>query len=72
MMTEADKMFEVLGYKKTEHIYPRQGFVVEYDNGERQIDFMNEQEEIKIWNITTTMQELAAIIKKCEELGWNF
>ena len=66
----ADEMFEELGYKKAEHIYPTLGFVVEYDNGERQIDFMNEEEEVKIWNISTTMQELKAINKKCEEMGW--
>ena len=66
----ADEMFEVLGYKKTEHIYPIQGYVVEYDNEERQIDFMNEQQEVKIWNISTSMQELQAINKKCQELGW--
>lgn len=67
----ADEMLEELGYKKEEHIYPTLGLVVEYDNGERQIDFMNEEKEVKIWNISITMQELQAINKKVEELGWK-
>lgn len=67
-MSEADKMFEELGYKKTEHIYHTLGFVVEYDNDERQIDFINEDKEVKIWNISTDMQELQAINEKVKEL----
>lgn len=69
-MSKADDMFKELGYKKSEHIYYTQGFVVEYDNGERQIDFINEHQEVKIWNISTNIQELQAINEKVKELGW--
>lgn len=70
-MEEADKMFEELGYKKRENqtwiiytclekqkdidIYLR-GKTIEINNGHESKPF--------------TMQELKAINKKCEELGW--
>ena len=46
-MSEADKMFEELGYKKEEHKY-KCGNVIEYDDGDRQIDFMFKYKEIKM------------------------
>ena len=64
----ADEMFEELGYKKNfedkyrvnyEHI--RDGIIINIDR-----NFKN----IKIWNGAINMQELQAINKKIQELGW--
>jgi len=69
-MTEADKMFEELGYKKIQRNY-RSGTVYEYEHEDlRSIDFICENEEVKVWNIGITMDELKAINKKVQELGW--
>lgn len=67
----ADEMFKELGYEKKEHNYKTMGKVYEYENDDgRCIDFMCENKEIKIWNILIDMQELQAINKKVQELGW--
>lgn len=77
-MTEADKLFEELGYKKK-----NKGIYVEYIKVEKEI----EEEYVISFMLKTVMatlykngyikkplalniQELQAINKKCEELGW--
>ena len=71
----ADQMFEELGYEKIQQIL---------SSGELYIEYYNEKtsEYIKFWGDKTiskyeyreagylSMQELKAINKKCEELGW--
>lgn len=75
----ADEMFEELGYKKIEESkrYLRYGTNEYY--GER-IDFELKLKEIRCTRISCqrnthfryfTMQELQAINKKVEELGWK-
>ena len=67
----SDEMFEELGYEIEEHNYGITGKVISYESDDLSpIDFMFNSEEIKIWNITIGMQELQAINKKCQELGW--
>ncbi|MFR7544561.1 MAG: hypothetical protein ACLUWN_01235 [Clostridia bacterium] len=61
-MSEADKMFEELGYKKTFNNY------YEHDFGTT-IEFENKYKEINIRG-PIEVQELKAINKKCEELEW--
>ena len=72
-MSEADKMFEELGYYKDFddiiHEYRKE------ENGDLfEIDFWLDVKEVsknyyrEAGNIT--MQELQAIIAKCKELGW--
>ena len=72
-MSEADKMFEELGYRKIQvernsivYINIKYNEKIEFDLDYKQI--------ICETNIGTsfplTMQELQAINKKCEELGW--
>lgn len=65
----ADKMFEELGYIKEEHKN-----CIEYFRGKNE-----DEKAITLWRINEpsiasysgiTMQELKAINKKCEELGW--
>ena len=65
----ADEMFEELGYKKS---ICEDGNSEEFINKEenRNIDFYYEFKEIGIKQYSVTMQELKAINKKCEELGW--
>lgn len=77
-MSEADKMFEELGYKKLNKKEMKQGFdddLLEltlcvykaptynfiYFYKDKTFDFVG----------TKNMQELKAINKKVEELGWN-
>lgn len=67
-MSEADKMFEKLGYYKNfdnvTHEYRNE------NNGDLfEIDFWLEKETVSK-NYYITMEELKAINKKCEELGW--
>lgn len=67
---DADKMFEELGYSKKQRNY-KSGTVYEYECEDlKSIDFMCQEKSVKAWNIEITMQELKAINKKCEELGW--
>ena len=72
-MSNADTLFEELGYNETE----------KHSNG---IEYINESEDktigfidydnygkvvtLDIFEDFITMQELQAINKKCEELGW--
>ncbi len=58
----ADEIFEELGYKKKFNNY------YEHDFGTT-IEFENKYKEINIRGLIE-MQELQAINKKCEEMGW--
>lgn len=74
-MSEADKMFEELGYKKIEN---DKGIKYEYDHeimGERflyDITFWKPSEMMFLHVINgLNKDELKAINKKCQELGWE-
>lgn len=73
-MSEADKMFEELGYEYIEHIYQYGGNVYDYKNDkiDKWIRFNeNDREVIFVTRKSSySMEELKAINKKCEELGW--
>lgn len=71
-MSEADKMFEELGYWLECENYNMSIWVNDYHEV---IKFNNERKEFykAVGNEEfeyITMQELQAINKKCEELGW--
>ncbi len=76
-MSKADKMFEELGYKKTEDsvfavIYEKDGYIIQFK-------FIFQTVEKYYFNVNLyaycskkiTMQELQAINEKVKELGWN-
>lgn len=64
-MSEADKIFEELGYiKETDD----EDFIGYFYNGEKVIGFIKETKEIIASR--ASMQELQAINAKCKELGW--
>lgn len=77
--SEADMRFEELGYEKIEN-RKDQVFHIEYAKYDEQedksitIQFWNDESFDKINNFEEveyiTMQELKAINKKCQELGW--
>lgn len=71
----AKEMFEELGYKQEHHIsYIKYYQKVEqdyYEPTEIQIWFYNIDECFEKTNGVITIQELKAINKQCEELGWN-
>ena len=75
-MSEADKMFEELGYKKFtgEHGYVT--YLLKYDKDNDNIIYFYDDKtfhkggEYSEFCDYITMQELKAINKKCEELGW--
>ena len=83
-MSEADKMFEELGYEKQEDNY-RIEYCIKQNFTQfvviKRICFYKIEKDICMeqWNVTEgmkismniTMQELKAINKKVEELGWN-
>lgn len=69
-MSEADKMLEEAGYTKNEEdnsaiLYGRDP-IIEFDLENKTISKCDE------WgfHLAITMEELKAINKKCEELGW--
>lgn len=68
----ADEMFEELGYEKASI-----GNGIEYYGADKEIDFLENaagQMEKRIWIDDfhfITLQELKAINKKVEELGWT-
>lgn len=75
IMSKADKMFEKLGYKK----YETKDIIQYIFDGADTIIFEKPLKYIKlyVWNDgarelakSINMQELQAINKKCEELGW--
>lgn len=79
-MSEADEMFEKLGYKKIKELKRRNGEIWG-------IEYINDREYISItfdligkgfcvsnddgYAIYSTMQELQAINEKAKELGWE-
>ena len=73
----ADKMFEKLGYKKYGGLetcrYVRYCNIV---NGEKEYIIFSKNKTVRFQYLYTqvsksiTMQELKAINKKCQELGW--
>lgn len=72
----SDKMFEELGYKKKnlDIIFSRFWEEWENENLAKTFSFNTEYETIDITdenNYGITMQELQAINKKVEELGWE-
>lgn len=83
-MSEADEMFEEMGYEKiVEHKFNEPD---DYEDGVTEFILYRDEVkglEISFWNDRTisktsnydvsylTMQELQAINKKCEELGWK-
>ena len=70
-MKTADEMFEELGYEKEETTWNEEGkkHFIEYNSNDTQIQFSLDTKHILITNILN-MQELQAINKKVEELGW--
>lgn len=77
-MSEADKMFEELGYKKTEN---RLHNVARYKKDDDNVIYFCEATKYSEADVHKsgeysetcygiTMQELKAINKKCIELGW--
>lgn len=64
-MSKADKMFEELGYEKTE-----EQFKITYERYYNSPIIFNTQ--TKTINVYTnmSMKELQSINKKCRELGW--
>lgn len=84
MMSEADKLFDKLGYKKIEDKYNIDfNKIYQFTNGNKireQIRFCKLDKYIHIenYNFNTgitfgkflDMQELQAINQKCKELGW--
>lgn len=77
-MSEADKLFEELGYKKRESsktivIYESKNKIIEIgcpDNIGRPVIFVYMRRNNILYARGITMQELKAIYKKCEELEW--
>ena len=70
---DADEMFEKLGYKKQEHGTTRIIFVKPVDDDGyclNSISFERKQ-KLCVIHAGVSMQELQAINKKVEEMGWN-
>lgn len=70
-MSEADKMFEELGYKKYEYLEHTDYW---QEKTEKIISFRNDK-SVAVFNAydgfeAITMQELKTINVKCKELGW--
>ena len=70
-MSNADKMFEDLGYKE---IKEKSWGIAYTDNCGDEIQFQSDEREVSIdhWgdSVIIDMQELQAINKKAKELGW--
>ena len=65
----SDEMFEELGYKKNFEDKYRANY--ENNGFETIINFDKEYKDVRVYNNGFDMQELQAINKKVEELGWN-
>lgn len=70
-MSEADKMFKQLNYEEYKYLEHTDYYNT---NNDKIISFRNDK-SIAVFNAydeieSITMQELQAINKKCEELGW--
>lgn len=70
-METADEMFEELGYRKKETTWKEDNkkHFIEYNSNDTQIQFSLDTKHILITNILN-INELQAINKKVEELGW--
>lgn len=67
-MSEADKMFEELGYKE----FFKNSIDIRYSNESNEIIcFYGAVKTFEKCTYPINMQELKAINKKVEELGWN-
>ena len=75
-MTEADKLFKNLGYKKTKEIYENFTVIV-YKSEDISVEFTSDKEIIltnksnNYKNVILNIKELKAINLKCKELGWK-
>lgn len=73
-MSEADKLFEVVGYKldwvykDLILIYHKNNTCIQFDIEHKTFCKFEESDSCEICDIT--MQELQAINLKCKELGW--
>ena len=67
-MSEADEMFENLGYKKETHISRLVYKRINIEEYEEDITFFYEDETVDKFGKAITMPELDAINKKIEEL----
>ena len=65
-MTNADKLFEQLGYEQFENEFclKDSNFRIVFVSNFKSVLIESDEEKV------ITMQELKAITKKCEELGW--
>lgn len=80
-MSEADKMLHKIGYMKeyedsTIEIWNyEKRFCIKFNKSCRSVDFQRKDKiqffGLKYHKISIDMQELQAINKKVEELGWN-
>lgn len=66
----ADEMFKKLGYKRKVYQKTDELFLLIYDRDGKEIHFDKLREEVSSLSGIDT-QELKAINKKVEELGWN-
>lgn len=71
---KADEMFEKLGYKIKHQIYNDEVILIGYTKEDEpaeecSIMFSKKAKKVLI-NIWVDIQELQAINKKCQELGW--
>lgn len=70
VMSEADKMFKSLGYKRKVYQDTDELFELRYENNGKEIWFDKLREEFGSLS-GIGIKELQAINKKVEELGWN-
>ncbi len=70
-MSEADKMFEELGYRRRKYMNTDELFMLKYVNvfDGKEIFFDKTREEVSSLS-GLGIRELQAINKKCEELRW--
>ena len=74
-MSEADMMFEKIGYTVSEQLKNGIVYLKETDDEDMEISFIDYEDygktvEVDKFDGLITMQELQAINKKCQELGW--
>lgn len=71
-MSEADMMFEKIGYTVSEQLENGIVYLKETDDEDMEISFIDYEKTVEVdkFDGLITMQELQAINKKCEELGW--
>ena len=80
-MSEADKMFGEAGYKKVNFTdiygnvyaesYECEKDYIDFRLNDKEIEFDNAYENPIFFSVEKFKKVSAAIIKKCEELGWN-